>query len=61
MKYVKKYERFLEALLAAEPKAKSGELKHKGAEMSEVDVVSRFSRLYKNLGSAEKTEFDSFF
>jgi len=67
MKYIKKYIKFFENTMVAPEVAKKTlqsdnlTLTHKGEERMESDVVDRFSRIYKGLSEAEKSEINSYF
>jgi hypothetical protein len=53
---------FLESSLVEAPKKTvDNNLKREGKEMTELDVVNRFSKLYKSLPNDKKAEFNSFF
>jgi len=67
MKYIKKYIKFFENTMVAPEVAKKTlqsdnlTLTHNGEERMESDVVDRFSRIYKGLSEAEKSEINSYF
>lgn len=67
MKYIKKYIKFFENTMVATEVAKKTlqsdnlTLKHKGDESTEVEVVERFSEIYKGLSDSEKSEINSYF
>ncbi len=67
MKYIKKYIKFFENTMVAPEVAKKTlqsdnlTLTHKGEERTESDVVDRFSRIYKGLSGAERSEINSYF
>jgi hypothetical protein len=67
MKYIKKYIKFFENTMVAPEVTKKTlqsdnlTLTHKGEERTESDVVDRFSRIYKGLSEAEKSEINSYF
>lgn len=62
MRYIKKYSKFLESVLEVDAPSKvDSDMKSKGKEMTEKDVVDRFSKLYKGLPNENKVEFNSFF
>jgi hypothetical protein len=67
MKYIKKYIKFFENTMVAPEVAKKTlqsdnlTLTNKGEERTESDVVDRFSRIYKGLSEAEKSEINSYF
>ena len=67
MKYIKKYIKFFETTMVSPEVAKKTlqsdnlTLKHKGDESTEVEVVERFSEIYKGLSDSEKSEINSYF
>ena len=59
MKYINKYIKFFENETLVEPKVVT---KTKSKELAtEVDVVNRFERIYKDLSVEEKKEINSYF
>jgi hypothetical protein len=67
MKYIKKYIKFFETTMVSPEVAKKTllsdnlTLKHEGEESTELEVVERFSRIYKGLSEDEKSEINSYF
>ena len=67
MKYIKKYIKFFETTMVEPEVAKKTllsdnlTLKHEGEESTELEVVERFSRIYKGLSEDEKSEINSYF
>lgn len=59
MKYINKYIKFFENETLVEPKVVT---KTKSKELAtEVDVVNRFEKIYKELSVAEQKEINSYF
>ena len=64
MKYINKYIKFFEneTLVDTTPQTKTIEKTNKVKEVaSEVDVVNRFEKIYKDLSIEEKTEINHYF
>ena len=64
MKYINKYIKFFEneTLVDTTPQTKTIEKTDKVKEVaSEVDVVNRFEKIYKDLSIEEKTEINQYF
>ena len=64
MKYINKYIKFFEneTLVDTTPQTKTIEKTNKVKEVaSEVDVVNRFEKIYKDLSIEEKTEINQYF
>jgi hypothetical protein len=64
MKYINKYIKFFEneTLVDTKPQSKTIEKTDKVKELaSEVDVVNRFERIYKDLSIEEKIEINQYF
>lgn len=61
MKYINKYIKFFENETLVEPKVVTKNAVDTKEVASEVDVVNRFERIYKDLSVEEKKEINSYF
>jgi hypothetical protein len=61
MKYINKYIKFFENETLVEPEVVTKNAVDTKEVASEVDVVNRFERIYKDLSVEEKKEINSYF
>lgn len=63
MKFIKKYQMFTEEVVIDTPTAPVKPISTEGdiLEASEVDVIDRFARLYKDLPKEEKQQINNYF
>ena len=61
MKYINKYIKFFENETLVEPEVVTKNAVDTKEVASEIDVVNRFERIYKDLSVEEKKEINSYF
>ena len=63
MKFIKKYQMFTEEVVIDTPTTPVKPISTEGdiLEASEVDVIDRFARLYKDLPKEEKQQINNYF